>query len=38
MNIDTVLLTFTEKGDKVVVGAPYVPKTTVECVVSKNQK
>jgi len=37
MTIDTVLLTFDDKGDKVVVGAPYA-KAKVECVVSKNQK
>jgi large subunit ribosomal protein L21 len=38
MTIDTVLLTFDDKGDKVVVGTPYVAKAKVECVVAKNQK
>ena len=38
MTIDTVLLAFDDKGDKVIVGAPYIAKAKVECVVSKNQK
>lgn len=38
MTIDTVLLAFDDKGEKVVVGAPYIAKAKVECVVSKNQK
>ncbi|MCX6825545.1 MAG: 50S ribosomal protein L21 [candidate division SR1 bacterium] len=36
--IDNVLLAFDDKGDKVIVGAPYIAKAKVECVVSKNQK
>ena len=38
MTSDTVLLAFDDKGDKVIVGAPYIAKAKVECVVSKNQK
>ena len=38
MTIDTVLLTFDEKGEKVVVGTPHVAKAKVECLVDKNQK
>ena len=38
MTIDNVLLTFDDKGDKVVLGTPYVAQAKVECVVSKNQK
>ena len=38
MTIDNVLLAFDDKGDKVVLGAPYIAKAKVECVVSKNQK
>lgn len=38
MTIDTVLLAFDEKGEKVAVGTPYLAKATVECVVAKNQK
>ncbi len=38
MTIDTVLLAFDDKGDKVIVGAPYITKAKVECIVSKNQK
>lgn len=38
MTIDTVILAFDDKGDKVLVWAPYVAKAKVECVVSKNQK
>jgi large subunit ribosomal protein L21 len=36
--IDTVLLVFDEKAEKVLVGAPYIAKAKVECVVNKNQK
>ena len=38
MTIETVLLAFDDKGDKVIVGTPYIAKAKVECVVSKNQK
>ena len=38
MTIDKVLLAFDDKADKVIVGAPYIAKAKVECVVSKNQK
>jgi large subunit ribosomal protein L21 len=38
MTIDTVLLAFDDKGEKVIVGAPYVAKAKVECIVAKNQK
>jgi len=38
MTIDTVLLAFDDKGEKVIVWAPYIAKAKVECVVSKNQK
>jgi len=38
MTIDTVLLAFDDKGEKVIVGSPYIAKAKVECVVSKNQK
>lgn len=38
MTIDTVLLTFDEKWEKVTVGAPHVAKAKVECIVEKNQK
>jgi len=38
MVVDTVLLSFDEKGKKVVVGTPYIPKAKVECIVEKNQK
>ena len=38
MTIDTVLLAFDDKGEKVIVGAPYVAKAKVECIVTKNQK
>jgi len=38
MIIDNVLLAFDDKADKVIVGAPYIAKAKVECVVSKNQK
>jgi large subunit ribosomal protein L21 len=38
MTIDNVLLAFNDKADKVIVGAPYIAKAKVECVVSKNQK
>ena len=38
MTIDTVILAFDDKGEKVIVGAPYIAKAKVECVVSKNQK
>lgn len=38
MTIDTVLLAFDDKGEKVIVGAPYIAKAKVECVVAKNQK
>ncbi len=38
LTIDTVLLAFDEKGDKVIVGTPYIAKAKVECVVNKNQK
>jgi large subunit ribosomal protein L21 len=38
MTIDTVVLAFDDKGDKIIVGTPYIAKAKVECVVSKNQK
>ena len=38
LTIDTVLLAFDEKWDKVIVGTPYIAKAKVECVVNKNQK
>ena len=38
MTIDTVLLAFDDKGEKVIVGTPYLAKAKVECVVAKNQK
>lgn len=38
MTIDTVLLAFDDKGEKVVVGAPYIANAKVECIVNKNQK
>lgn len=38
MTVDTVLLTFDDKGEKVIVGTPYIAKAKVECVVTKNQK
>jgi len=38
ITIDTVLLAFDDKGDKVIVGTPYIAKAKVECVVHKNQK
>ena len=38
MSIDTVLLAFDEKGDKVLVGTPHIDKAKVECIVDKNQK
>jgi large subunit ribosomal protein L21 len=38
MTIDTVLLAFDDKGEKVIVWTPYIAKAKVECVVSKNQK
>lgn len=38
MTIDTVLLMFDEKGEKVSIGSPYIAKAKVECVVEKNQK
>ena len=38
LTIDTVLLAFDEKGDKVIVGSPYIAKAKVECTVNKNQK
>ena len=38
LTIDTVLLAFDDKGEKVIVGTPYIAKAKVECVVSKNQK
>lgn len=38
MTIDTVLLAFDDKGEKVIVGAPYIDQGKVECVVAKNQK
>ena len=38
MTIDKVLLAFDEKGDNVIVGAPYIAKAKVDCVVAKNQK
>lgn len=38
MTVENVLLAFDDKGEKVIVGAPYIAKAKVECVVSKNQK
>ena len=38
MTIDTVLLAFDDKGDKVIIGTPYIAKAKVECVIDKNQK
>ena len=38
MTIDTVLLAFDDKGEKVIVGTPYLAKAKVECVVAKHQK
>ncbi|MFA6256472.1 MAG: 50S ribosomal protein L21 [Candidatus Absconditabacterales bacterium] len=38
MTIDKVLLAFDEKGEKVVVGTPYITKAKVECVVTTHQK
>ncbi len=38
LTIDKVLLAFEDKGDKVVVGTPYIAKAKVECVVKGNQK
>ncbi len=38
MMIDTVLLTFDEKWEKVIVGTPHIVKAKVECLVHKNQK
>lgn len=38
MTIDTVLLAFDDKGEKVSIGAPYLSTAKVECVVEKNQK
>lgn len=38
MTIETVLLAFDDKGQKVIVGTPYIAKAKVECIVSKNQK
>lgn len=38
MTIETVLLVFDDKGEKTIVGTPYIAKAKVECVVSKNQK
>lgn len=38
MTIEHVLLAFDDKGDKVIVGTPYIAKAKVECVVAKNQK
>lgn len=38
ITVDTVLLAFDDKGEKVIVGAPYIAKSKVECVVAKNQK
>jgi len=38
MTVDNVLLAFDDKGDKVIVGTPYIAKAKVECVVNKNQK
>jgi large subunit ribosomal protein L21 len=38
MTVDTVLLAFDDKGEKVIVGAPHIAKAKVECVVAKNQK
>ena len=38
LSIDHVLLAFDDKGDKVVVGTPYIAKAKVDCVVTKHQK
>ena len=38
MTIEKVLLAFDGKGEKVIVGAPYVAKAKVECVVTTHQK
>ncbi|MEI7558750.1 MAG: 50S ribosomal protein L21 [bacterium] len=38
MTIDKVLLVFDEKGEKVILGTPYLPKAKVECVIDKHQK
>lgn len=38
MNVDKVLLAFDDTGEKVIIGAPYIAKATVECLVTKNQK
>ena len=38
MIIDTVLLIFDEKWEKVNLGTPYLAKVKVECIVDKNQK
>ncbi len=38
MVIDTVLLAFDDKADKVIIGTPYITNAKVECTVTKNQK
>jgi large subunit ribosomal protein L21 len=38
MTVDKVLLAFDDKGDKVILGTPYIAKAKVECIVAKNQK
>ena len=38
MIVDTVLLAFDDKGEKVSIGAPYLNSAKVECIVEKNQK
>ncbi len=38
LTVDTVLLAFDEKGEKVIVGTPYIPKSKVEFTITKNQQ
>lgn len=38
MTIETVLLAFDDKGERVIVGTPYIAKAKVECIVAKHQK
>jgi len=38
MTIEKVLLAFDDKGNKVIVGTPYIAKAKVECVVTTHQK
>lgn len=38
ITIDTVLLAFDAKWEKVIIGKPHIAKAKVECIVEKNQK